>query len=142
MRIVIGFGNELRGEDAFGVDVLNKLQKYSKENALKNTKLISTFQLTPELCLELLDASKIVFIDASYSTELKYTLSCSLQKTKNTNLSHHISPEIILSMLKNLYDLDIEYEIYSMTTCSFENISDKNKYGNCVEEVFNFIKNS
>ena len=142
MRAIIGFGNDLRGEDAFGIDVLHQLQEYSKKTPIDNTKLISAFQLTPEICLELLDSTKIVFIDASYSINLEYTLACSIEKTKNTNLSHHISPQVIMSMLKSIYNLDVEYEIYSMTTCKFENISNKNKYENCVREVFNFIKNS
>ena len=42
MRVIIGYGNELRGEDAFGLDVIKELQKLS----LKDTKLISVFQLT------------------------------------------------------------------------------------------------
>lgn len=142
MKTIIGYGNNLRGEDAFGVDVINQLQKCSKDNILKNTKLISTFQLTPELCLELLDSSKIIFIDALYSNKRPYLLACSLEKSISTNLSHNISPEIIISMLENLYNHKIEYEIYSMTTCNFEKILDEKKYETCVNKVFEFIKNS
>ncbi len=139
MRIIIGYGNTLRGEDAFGVDVINQLQKYT----LKDTKLICVFQLTPELCLELLEAEEIIFIDASYSTSLHYTLSCSLDEDiKGTNLSHHISPKIIISMLRDLYGSIFTYEIYSMTTCSFEIIDNKKKYEKCLDEVSSFIRES
>ncbi|MGB6327974.1 MAG: hydrogenase maturation protease [Halarcobacter sp.] len=146
MRVIIGFGNTLRGEDAFGVDVINQLQKYFKEKASENTKLISVFQLTPELCLELLEAKEIIFIDALYSLDLKYTLACDIkQDIKGTNLSHHISPKIIISMLKDLYNCSFTYEIFSMTTCNFEEFekNDKNKeYKNCVKKVANFIKDN
>lgn len=141
MKTIIGYGNNLRGEDAFGVDVINQLQSSSDDSFLINTKLISTFQLTPELCLELLGSKKILFIDASYSSDLKYTLSCSLEnETKGTNLSHHISPEIIIAMLRDLYNCPVDYEIYSMTTCSFEKINDKEKYKDCIDRVSSFIR--
>lgn len=145
MRIIIGYGNSLRGEDAFGVDVINQLQKNFndsyKKDSFKDTKLISTFQLTPELCLELLDAKKLIFIDALYSKELKHTLACSIkQGTKATNLSHHISPEIIVSILDKLYNRTFTYEIFSMTTCSFEENDNFNKhYLSCVEKVATFL---
>lgn len=141
MRIIIGYGNSLRGEDAFGVDVINQLQKYSEKKDFKNTKLICVFQLTPELCLELLEAKEIIFIDASYSTSLPYSLSCSLHEDiKGTNLSHHISPKIIISMLRDLYKSIFTYEIYSMTTCSFETIDNKKEYEACVKKVAEYLK--
>lgn len=146
MQIIIGYGNTLRGEDAFGVDVINQLQKYSEENTLKNTKLISVFQLTPELCLELLDAKHIIFIDALYSLDLKYALACDIkQDIKGTNLSHHISPKLIVSILKDLYNCSFTYEIFSMTTCNFEHNSSNQKhpeYKTCVKKTSTFIKNS
>ena len=105
MRIIIGYGNTLRGEDAFGVDVLNQLQQYSVKKQLTSTKLITVFQLTPELCLELLDAQELVFIDACYSNTEHYRLACSMESFGSINLSHHISPKVILSLLSNVYDL-------------------------------------
>ena len=142
MRIIIGYGNSLRAEDAFGVDVINQLQEYNKKKALSNTKLISTFQLTPELCLELLEASEIIFIDALYYKDLNYSLVCSLESSKNTNLSHHISPEIIIAMLRDLYKCKVEYEIYSMSTCNFDKFLEKEKYDFCVKEISNFLRNN
>jgi hydrogenase maturation protease len=130
LRVIIGYGNTLRGEDGFGVEVISLLQKQD----LKDTKLISAYQLTPELCLDLLDASKIIFIDACYGKN-HYAQACDITESQDTNLSHHISPKIIISMLKNLYDVDIEYEIYSMITDEFDCIKDRNSYEKCVREV-------
>lgn len=121
MRVIIGYGNSLRGEDAFGVDVINQLQKSLNKKTMQNTKLLSIFQLTPELCLELLEAKEIIFIDALYSLDLKYSLACHItQDIKGTNLSHSISPKIITSMLRDLYNCSFSYEIFSMTTCNFQ----------------------
>ena len=124
MRAIIGYGNELRGEDAFGLDVIKELQKAS----LKDTKLISAHQLTPELVLELLEAAEIVFVDTCYSKEACHALACSLNPQNGLNLSHHISPKSIVKMLNTLYDRHPGFLIYSMISENFENISDKRRY--------------
>ena len=140
MRIIVGYGNTLRGEDAFGVDVLNQLQQYSVKKQLTSTKLITVFQLTPELCLELLDAQELVFIDACYSNTEHYRLACSMESFGSINLSHHISPKVILSLLSNVYNKNPKYEIWSMMTNSFDNILDENSYTLCINKISNYLK--
>jgi len=131
MRVIIGYGNELRGEDAFGVDVIKELQKL----LLKETKLISVFQLTPEIVLELLDTDEIIFIDSYYSQENHYALACSLTEQNGLNLSHHISPKTIIYMLNGLYNRDPKFYIYSMMTNSFDEIMDLKRYKKCGDVV-------
>ena len=131
MRVIIGYGNELRGEDAFGVDTIKKLQKLS----LKNTKLLSLHQLTPEIVLQLLDANEIIFIDASYDEKNHYALACPLTEQDNLNLSHHISPKTIIYMLNNLYKNMPKFLIYSMMSRSFDTIEDTLRYQECVDAV-------
>ncbi|XOB61938.1 hypothetical protein ACMC56_15240 [Campylobacterota bacterium DY0563] len=144
MLIIVGFGNELRGEDAFGIDVLSSLQKFK----LKNTKLISTFQLTPELSLELKEAKRIIFIDASYSEENQYKLACTLENNSSSSLSHHITIKTLMTMINTLYNKEPSYEVYSMLTNSFEEIKNKKDYERCIEETiksllfFDYIKES
>ncbi|MDD5373194.1 MAG: hypothetical protein PHO62_07180 [Sulfurimonas sp.] len=129
MRVIIGYGNELRGEDAFGVAVIKEMQKFS----LKDTKLISVFQLTPEIVLELLDADEIIFIDTCSDEKNHYSLSCSLSEQNGLNLSHHISPKTIIYMLKSLYNRHPNFFIYSMMSSSFDEITDLKKYRECVD---------
>lgn len=131
MRVVMGYGNELRGEDAFGLEVIKELQKLS----IKDTKLISAHQLTPEMVLELLDAQEIIFIDTCYDKENHYALTCSLTEQNNLNLSHHISPKMIIYMLKNLYAKEPKFFIYSMMSESFDEIRDKKRYEECVKNI-------
>ena len=138
MRIIVGFGNDLRGEDAFGVNVISELQKLN----LENTKFISTFQLTPELSLELKEASKLIFIDAAYKIDGHYKLGCSLEEQKQNTLSHHISIRTILMILERLYNIKPEYEVYSMFTNNFDKIIDEKEYKNSIEKVVDFIQNS
>lgn len=136
MRIIVGYGNDLRGEDGFGVDVIKELQSHT----LKDTKLIETYQLTPEICLELLDAKKLIFIDAAFSNTNHYKIACHLEYTHDTtNLSHHISPKVIISLLNNVYEIYPEYEIYSMFTNQFDVILDNKKYKDCLDKTISFL---
>lgn len=138
MRVIIGYGNELRGEDAFGLDVVRELQKIE----LKETKFISLHQLTPETVLELLEANEIVFIDTCYDEENHYALACSIKEQNSLNLSHHISPKMIIHMLKNLYAKEPKFLIYSMMSCSFDEISDKKMYEKCVKSIVKQLVNT
>jgi len=138
MRVIIGYGNTLRGEDGFGVDVIEELQKHN----LKGTKLISCFQLTPELSLELLEAQEIIFIDACFSLSNNYALACSIdEKRNNTNLSHHISPKIIIDILDSVYSKKPKFLIYSMLTNSFDRIDDLSIYNKRVIEISELLAN-
>lgn len=131
MRVIIGYGNKLRGEDGFGVDVIDELQNH----ILKDTTLIKVFQLTPELVLELLDADEIIFIDACFSYENNYKLACSLIEQKS-NLSHHISPKLLIALLKSTYNLTLNYYIYSMLTNNFDEVIDESLYKNAIENIY------
>lgn len=131
MRVIIGYGSSIRGEDAFGLDVIKELQN----SPLKETKLISAHQLTPEMVLELQDADQIIFIDSCHDEKNPYALACSLVEQSTLNLSHHISPKTIIYMLKNLYAKNPDFYIYSMMSGSFDVIGDKRRYRESVERV-------
>ena len=136
MRVIIGYGNELRGEDAFGLDVIKELQKLS----LKDTKLISAHQLTPEMTLELKEVDEIIFIDTCFDEKNPYALACSLIEQSSLNLSHHISPKTIIQMLNTLYNKHPKFSIYSMMSSSFDEIMDLKKYRECMEIVSKHLK--
>lgn len=135
MRVIIGYGNELRGEDAFGIDVIKELQKLS----LKDTKLISAHQLTPETVLELLEAKEIVFIDTCYDEKNRYALACSLIEQNSLNLTHHISPKTIVYMLNALYGKKPKFFIYSMLSSDFDKIADIKKYKSSILHVIRYL---
>jgi len=135
LTIIIGYGNKLRGEDSFGLEVIKKLKK----EKLKNTQLLSLFQLTPELCLDLLDASEIIFIDAQFSNTEHYSLSSNIEVNNSMNLSHHISYRTIIDMLNTLYDRYPKYQVYSMCTNSFEKIDDIKTFYTVVNQVTSYL---
>ncbi len=135
MRVIVGFGNELRGEDAFGVDVVKLLQKHPP----KDTKLITLFQLIPELCLDLLDADEVVFIDAAFCENNPYVLACSLENQTSLTLSHHISINTIKEMLNSLYNFYPKVEVFSMLTCSFDKIKNRDLYKDRLKELAKYL---
>ena len=128
--MIIGYGNTLRGEDAFGIDVIQKLESLN----LRATKLITVFTLTPELVLELLHADEIIFIDACYDIEHSYTLACGIKQI-NSHLSHHIVPSMLIALLYDLYDREPQFFIYSMLTHNFDTINDIKLYESCISHL-------
>jgi len=136
LRAIVGYGNTLRGEDGFGVEVIQRLQ----ETTLADTKLIEAFQLTPELCLELLDVDEVFFVDAGFSSSYHYEFLCSLKDEQIATLSHHISPKLIMNMLKEIYKKDMNYLIFSMATNKFDTIYDQKRYKQKVETMVQYLK--
>lgn len=135
MRAIVGFGNTLRGEDGFGVNVLQELEKYP----LKDTKLISVFQLTPELALELQEFEEIIFVDAAHSENEHYALACNLEASNQNLLSHHISIWTLLSILNTLYKSFPKYQIYSMLTNNYDMIENEKKYQHNLMKTAKYI---
>lgn len=134
-RLILGFGNTLRGEDAFGVDAVLLLQN----NTLKNTTVLSAFQLTPEMALEMLEYSHIIFIDTAFSPSHAYALACSLEKSNRVNLSHHISAFHLIHILNTLYGHFPSFEIFSMLGNNFEAISNVVAYKEALEKTTQFL---
>ncbi len=135
-KVIVGFGNDLRGEDGFGVEVIKKLQNYP----LKDTKLISTFQLTPELALDLKNFDEIIFVDAAHSQTNHYCLACNLENRSQNNLSHHIGIDMIISILNSLYNSFPKFQVYSMLTNSYDIVENKNKYNEMIIKTSKYIK--
>jgi hydrogenase maturation protease len=61
MILVIGYGSELRGDDAVGLRVAEALG----QEGLPDTQVLAVHQLTPELAEPLSQAAAAVFIDAA-----------------------------------------------------------------------------
>jgi Ni,Fe-hydrogenase maturation factor len=135
-RLIIGYGNTLRGQDAFGVDAIAILGK----KTLKNTTLLSAFQLTPEMALTMLNYSHIVFIDTAFSHCYEYALACSLENSNGMNLSHHISAFHLIDMVNTLYKHHPSFEIFSMLGNDFETIQDRVSYEQALLKTTEFLQ--
>jgi hydrogenase maturation protease len=61
MILIIGYGNELRGDDAAGLRVAETVSRLN----LPGTEALAVRQLTPELAEPLSQASAVLFVDAA-----------------------------------------------------------------------------
>ena len=59
--LVIGYGNELRGDDAIGLRVAEAVDAWQ----LPNVRALAVPQLTPELSEDIAAARQVVFVDAT-----------------------------------------------------------------------------
>ena len=117
MTLIIGYGNTLMGDDGFGIYLTRKLQK-KVDNS--NVNFILTYQLTPELSYEIKDFKKVIFIDASYGTS-NFSIACPLMSDINSTLiSHHLNPKSLIEITNQLFNVSIEFEIYSVLVEEFK----------------------
>jgi hydrogenase maturation protease len=62
--LVIGFGNELRGDDGVGPRVARLVQSWGRPDV----RAMAVPQLVPELAAELAAAERVMFVDAAVGT--------------------------------------------------------------------------
>jgi hydrogenase maturation protease len=63
--LVIGYGNELRGDDGVGPRVARTVAGWQRPGV----RALAVHQLTPELVDELIDVEQVVFVDADAGAE-------------------------------------------------------------------------
>lgn len=132
---LVGLGNDLRGEDAFGFDVVDAIQKLE----LEMIHCIKVYALRPELCITLQDAQQIIFVDACFANENHYALAASCLTQSPSKLSHHISIFELIGLLKEIYGYGEDILIFSMLTNSFEAIEDESRYNKSVHACAEMI---
>lgn len=91
--LVIGYGNELRGDDAAGPHAARAIE----ELALPNVEVFVRQQLTPELADNVSQADAAIFIDAAAeigSTAIREACAA----PSSTAIAHSSSPEALLSL--------------------------------------------
>lgn len=116
--LVIGFGNLDRADDGVAYHVINTLRRRLGQDTLAEdetgleelgSEIDSIFlsQLTPELMDILADYRQIIFVDAHVyeNVENLYCVPVVPEYAPST-FSHHISPPVMLALLKSLYQRD------------------------------------
>jgi hydrogenase maturation protease len=113
--LVIGYGNLDRADDGVAYYVINALRRRLGQNALAEdetglealgTEIDSIFlsQLSPELMEIMADYHRVIFVDAHVYENVE-SLYCVpvVPEYSPSAFSHHISPAVILALLKSLY---------------------------------------
>ena len=97
--MLIGYGNTLRGDDALGPAVAERLRGHLA------AQIISCHQLTPELASALAEAEIAVFVDAAQvgPPGLVRVEQIEPKATASDSFTHHVTPAALLEMALALY---------------------------------------
>lgn len=98
--LVVGYGNELRGDDAVGVRVARAVATWE----LPNVSVLAVPQLTPELAATLAGVEYAIFVDAGPSAAGADFGLAQLAPQAAGRLEGHIAaPDDLLSLAEALY---------------------------------------
>jgi hydrogenase maturation protease len=103
--LLIGFGNELRGDDGAGCRVARRLQCCLERRLGRSALVIVVPQLLPELAEPIGRARLVVFVDASMhlSPGLVRCTPVRAGTAVTSSLGHHQSAQGLLGMARALY---------------------------------------
>ncbi|MBD2296046.1 hydrogenase maturation protease [Anabaena sphaerica FACHB-251] len=98
--IVIGYGNELRGDDAIGQQVAKAIKYW----CLSSVQSLAVHQLTPELAEPLANAKLAIFVDACINSQSNEVQVQSLSPSESKTVNAHIGdPRSLLALSEFLY---------------------------------------
>ncbi len=100
--LVLGYGNPLRGDDAFGWYVADLLAREYQDD--EQIRVMACHQLTPDLAETLSHFESVVFIDVSCEQTEEIVRCVQLEpKVSSTMFSHHVTPSTLLITSEILY---------------------------------------
>lgn len=115
--LVIGYGNDLRSDDAAGRRVAEMVDSFD----LAGVRVVSSHQLTPEMAAEIAAASIVIFIDAMPASGGPRCRLVRLQEAEEAKAdSHALTPEILLTLSRRLYGHTPEAWMVGIPAKSFE----------------------
>jgi hydrogenase maturation protease len=98
--LLIGYGNELRGDDAVGTIIAGKIE----DMHLPGVRTIACHQLTPELAEDIAGARTVIFVDASVEVEGDTAQMVRAEPAPATRFHPHLGdPRALLSLAQTLY---------------------------------------
>jgi hydrogenase maturation protease len=93
MRVlIIGYGNPLLGDDAFGFTAAERLKKLIGDPEIE---VLSQHQLTPELMVPIARAEQVIFIDAAAPAPAV--------SSDRSAFTHHFTPANLVAGARALY---------------------------------------
>jgi hydrogenase maturation protease len=101
--LVIGYGNELRGDDGAGYQVAEELTAGALGSGVD---VIARRQLTPELALDVSRAQRLILVDAAIGVAAGQVEVHRLAPEPGPGQpwSHHMTPHALLALARELYD--------------------------------------
>ena len=96
--IVIGYGNDLRSDDAIGQLIANTIKSWD----LPNLKSLAVHQLTPELAEPLANTDLVIFVDACINSQFSEVQVQSLLASELNTINTHIGNPLSLLALSQI----------------------------------------
>jgi hydrogenase maturation protease len=98
--LVIGYGNELRGDDQVGAEVARAVATWE----LPEVRALAVHQLTPELAAMLAGAERAIFVDACHSGCDDEPSLEPVEPLADAPLDAHVGdPHALLTLTRTLY---------------------------------------
>jgi|ERR1041385_4300432 hydrogenase maturation protease len=97
--LVIGYGNDLRGDDAVGPAVAAAVEQMR----LDGVRVLIQHQLTPELAEPVSRARAVVFVDAAESGDRTIQIHELTSADRNGILTHACVPQSLLGLARTLF---------------------------------------
>jgi hydrogenase maturation protease len=115
--LIIGYGNPLRGDDAFGWRVTERLRALIADPEIE---ILTVHQLTPELMDPLSAAALAIFVDASEDREPGVLIERRLEpRAGAASFTHRATPEALLAGARALYGHAAEAVMISVAGADF-----------------------
>lgn len=117
--LVIGYGNDLRGDDGVGLAAVARL---AEDDRLAGCTLLARRQLTPDLVVDLASASFVVLVDATVDAApgTVATRSLGTAPAVAASWSHHVDPLTLVGLAGELYGHVPEVVVVSVGIASTE----------------------
>ena len=116
--LIIGYGNPLRGDDAFGYRAAEELQASFIDH--REAVVLPVHQLTPELAADIARSARVIFIDAAAEGEPgKLESRPVMPVSGGAAFTHSATPEGLLAMALALYGAVPPAVLYSVRGESF-----------------------
>ena len=96
--LLIGYGNDLRGDDAVGRHVARAVSSWK----LPHVEVLEPVQLTPELACDMAKVNQVIFVDADVSAN-QVSLEEVNHRITSTSMTHYCSPAQLHTLTKLLY---------------------------------------
>ncbi len=113
--LVLGYGNPAREDDGLGPAAAAAIEKLDIEGITVD----SDYQLTVEASVAVAEHDVVIFIDASIEGEKPFYFSRAAAKSMDGFSTHHIEPEGVMGLAKDLFNAGPEAYILGIRGYSF-----------------------
>lgn len=99
--LVIGYGNDLRGDDRAGRLVADAVAEACSSRGIDGVLTKSVTQLTPELALDISEATVVVFVDAAIDRDGVGVVAVQAVPGGGV-ITHHLEPSGLLALAREM----------------------------------------